>query len=406
MLHIAGGTYLEFCYEPHWSELFGSGGRAAAAMSLLSEDIVLHTYVSKELSDVLNAVSATFGFQTEAKEIAITPSFTYDHPLAVPNIQPNRYVIEPEPSLTITADHVLRFGFLEGDAVVTADRVVYDPQSSIDPKPFHQNGSTTGHLAVVANERESRMLSGEELLDADWRSLVDRLAAEVVVVKRGPRGALVVTKDEVVAVPAFRTGRVWPLGSGDVFAAAFAHFWAERSLAPVDAATEASRAVAYYSDTSSLPIPRDLGDIHDFMPLPSESSGSELPSSRHQVYLAGPFFNMGQRWVIREVKQALENQRVSVFSPFHDVGRGASADVVPPDLAALDECKVVLAIVDGLDAGTLFEVGYARAKGIPVVALVQNESPGDMTMIEGSDCRIVDDFASAIYEVVWTVLAR
>ena len=48
MIHVTGGTYLEFCSEPHWNELFGSGLRGAAAVSSLSEDVLLSTYIDKE----------------------------------------------------------------------------------------------------------------------------------------------------------------------------------------------------------------------------------------------------------------------------------------------------------------------------------------------------------------------
>lgn len=51
--------------------------------------------------------------------------------------------------------------------------------------------------------------------------------ADVVVIKMGGHGALVATKSsEPTAVPAYKSGNVWKLGSGDVFSAAFTSFWA------------------------------------------------------------------------------------------------------------------------------------------------------------------------------------
>jgi len=44
-MDIAGGLYRERCYIPKWDALFGSGGRAAAAISILSPGGILHTYV-------------------------------------------------------------------------------------------------------------------------------------------------------------------------------------------------------------------------------------------------------------------------------------------------------------------------------------------------------------------------
>jgi nucleoside 2-deoxyribosyltransferase len=62
----------------------------------------------------------------------------------------------------------------------------------------------------------------------------------------------------------------------------------------------------------------------------------------------------------------------------------------------------MLAILDGCDSGTLFEVGYAVKEGIPVIALAQNLRASDTTMLAGStQCHIVNDFATAVYHATW-----
>ena len=96
------------------------------------------------------------------------------------------------------------------------------------------------------------------------------------------------------------------------------------------------------------------------------------------------FFTISQRWLVDEVRRELGNLGLEVFSPVHDVGPGPAMVVAPADIAALDECDVVFALLDGLDSGTLFEVGYARAREIPVYALAQSVSTEDLKMIEGS----------------------
>jgi nucleoside 2-deoxyribosyltransferase len=119
------------------------------------------------------------------------------------------------------------------------------------------------------------------------------------------------------------------------------------------------------------------------------------------VYLAGPFFSMGQRWVIDEALHALQDFRVPVFSPVHEVGPGPAEIVGPADLKGLAGCDSVLAIVDGLDAGTIFEIGYARAQGKPVYALAQTVASEDLKMLQGSGCRVFDDFVTAVHHAVW-----
>ena len=45
-----------------------------------------------------------------------------------------------------------------------------------------------------------------------------------------------------------------------------------------------------------------------------------------KVYLAGPFFSMGQRWLVDEARRCLGELGMDVFSPFHDIGPGAAHD--------------------------------------------------------------------------------
>ena len=120
-----------------------------------------------------------------------------------------------------------------------------------------------------------------------------------------------------------------------------------------------------------------------------------------RVYLAAPFFDLGQRWIVEETRSLLLDMGVDVFSPLHDVGSGPGHLVAPQDLLGLDSANAVLAILNGADVGTVFEVGYAVAKKLPVVALAQNMRAEDLKMIEGTGGFVVEDLVSAIYHVVW-----
>lgn len=95
----------------------------------------------------------------------------------------------------------------------------------------------------------------------------------------------------------------------------------------------------------------------------------------------------------------------NTFSPIHDVGAyGGSDYIASKDLDGLRSCNTVLAVIDGEDAGTLFEVGYARSLGIPVVALAEAPRPESLTMLAGTGCTITDDFTTAIYGAIWSSL--
>jgi hypothetical protein len=400
---VAGGTYWEFCAEPHWNQLFGSGGRAAAALKELAGAVELWTYIGKDDRIELDLRAHTFGISAHTTTIPETVSFTYAHGLSVPTIRPSLHMLTSAQPFVVKGDVVLRFGLVEGDAVVHGGRVIYDPQSMSNPRPFGENGSRAGQLAILGNAQEIRMLaevvSGTQRVTTieDAAEAVRRAsAAQVVVVKQASRGTVLVSAQGTTRLPAFRTERVWPIGSGDVFAAAFAYWWGMRDIPLDEAVRRASLSTAYYCDTQALPIPADESKL-TFPPLripgPEEASG--------RVYLAGPFFTMAERWIVTEARKSLIEQGIQVFSPFHDVGHGLASDVVPADLKALDESALVFALLDGLDAGTLFEVGYARAKSIPVIALTQNETHEDLKMLAGTDCEFVTDLTSGVYRVAW-----
>jgi nucleoside 2-deoxyribosyltransferase len=402
MLDISGGAYFEVCVEPESNELFGSGLRAAAAVSGISKGVRLHTYVSERDRNNLLANAAGFGVQLLTHAIPKSVRFHYLHGLGTPEISPPVHMIQPANPILVNAINVLRFGFLEGEAVVSGTRVVYDPQSPYNPRPFHENKSTAKRLAYVTNLREAAILTGKNKPENMGHVLLKKHRAEVAVIKQGTLGALVVTAERTTTVPPLKTDHVWPIGSGDVFSAAFAHFWAEKKMKPVDAATRASAATAYYCNSRQLPLPRNYLARTEAFPIVNTKSSKS--SKAPLIYLAGPFFTMAQRWLIDEARRSLQAQNVKVFSPLHDVGRGDAKKVVPADIDALNRCAAVFAILDGVDTGTIFEAGYARAKGIPVIAFVQNEHQDTLKMLQGTMCEITSDFVTAIYRAVWAAL--
>jgi nucleoside 2-deoxyribosyltransferase len=221
------------------------------------------------------------------------------------------------------------------------------------------------------------------------------------VVKRGSLGATVITSSEIRNIPAYRTQRVWPVGSGDVFAAVFAFYWASDKTDPFTAASRASLATAYYCDTKRLPIPTNFTEQAKYQPIEKKN---DFPLSPKQVYLAGPFFTMAERWVINQAREYLMEQGFKVFSPLHDIGFGTAMEVAPADIEGLKHSDIVFALLDGLDAGTVFEIGYARSHYKPVVVFVQNESDESLKMLAGTNCEIVNDFVSAIYRTVWAAM--
>lgn len=162
MIHVVGGTYLEYCREPAWNELFGSGLRAAIALAKLGAHSKLNTLIGPDQRPVLEMKADTNCVVVEVTEIPETIRFEYLHPLSKPFIEPELVVralaIEPR-TLHLKAERVLRYGIMEGTAQVEAEMAVYDPQSPSNPRMFGENGSTAKHLAIVANRSEMKKLT-------------------------------------------------------------------------------------------------------------------------------------------------------------------------------------------------------------------------------------------------------
>lgn len=303
------------------------------------------------------------------------------------------------------ADDALVFGMLEGDPVVHARRVVYDPQNPLRPRWFEDTGSTAEQVTYVLNRREGQLLTGEDEPDAIVRAIVARPGVAGCTLKLGPRGALAAgAAAELVSVPCYRTDRVWPVGSGDVFAAVTAWGLFGEEVSHGDAALAASRGVATYCETGAMPSQPDLLLGKKPFHFREVRAGDGREGRPPRLYLASPFFAIQDRWLVEETRDALEGFGIDVFSPVHEIGPGEASIVAPQDLDGLRKCGIVLALLDALDPGTLMEIGYARALNIPVLAYVRGVSTEDLKMIEGSGCSLERDFTTALYRVTWDAL--
>lgn len=400
---VVGGVYEERCLRPDWYEVYGSAGRACSAIAAIDDQVTvaLHCYADVRIQEALTARSVLERTQLHASTIANTIQFVYVHGLDRPQIE---NATTGQPALNVKAANVLRFGMLESDAVVDGGNVVYDPQTAVSPAVFHANGSRADRLAVVLNEDEARSMTG--LYGADMSELTvavrDLNRADIVVVKRGPLGAVVFDGATCSLVPALHTKTVWKIGSGDIFCAHFALNWAVHGRDPVESARAASRATASYCETGGFPNAKLLQSLDAKPVVPSDQF---LTGHLPRVYLAAPFFTLAQLWMVEQTRTQLQHLGLDVFSPYHDVGLGPAEKVVEADLKGLRDVDLVFAIADGLDAGTLIEIGYALARGTPVVVYCENESEGDLKMMSGSGCILCTDYVSAIYRALWTAIS-
>lgn len=100
-----------------------------------------------------------------------------------------------------------------------------------------------------------------------------------------------------------------------------------------------------------------------------------------RIFIAGPLFSQAEREFNLKVDSHLRKHGFETFLPQREVGelwekirergRRAYRTIYREDLRGLEQADAVVAILDGpdVDSGTAFEVGYASARGKPVIGL-------------------------------------
>ncbi len=380
-MQIAGGLYQESCEVTHWDALFGSGGRAAAVVASLAGKSTLHTYAAPS-----NCGLSTFedmGVCVVAYSAPTTIAFAYFHPLSQPHIQP--LTIKRQAPIQVSGEVVLRFGLLEGDAVVSATRAIYDPQTHKQSNPFHTNGSRAQHLALVLNESELEALAGTHELSSAAATLMREQGATVVVVKRGLRGAMVFERGTApMIVPAYHSERVFKIGTGDVFSAAFAFHWGEEARPASEAADLASRTVAAYCAKPGFPLQPELSECA--RPLPTSSPGV--------VLLEGQLDTLGQRYTLEEARFCLTQLGVPVACPALEQHN------------TTDSPSAILVVADGLGTALPQLIEKLISAAIPVIVLAESKAETVPRVVANGGLTTTDDFATALYLAGWAAMER
>ncbi|MFN4249836.1 PfkB family carbohydrate kinase [Deinococcus sp.] len=399
VLAVVGGVYRETCEFPIWDSVFGSAGRAAALLAH-HHPLTLHSVTSPGFSERL---AYLLRGTTHRATLKFTPAeqgvtFEYLHALGSPTYYPDP--APQRPRLTVEADNILKFGALEFDTVTRCRRLVYDPQNS-HPEPHDAGGASADQVVYVLNHIQARSMTGQENLQDAAVTILENPAIRAVIIKRGVFGADLFEQGQpAVQIGSYPTDGVFKIGSGDVFSAAFALFWMINDLSLPQAARFASAATAQYVETRDVRITLEqltarLSAVEPFY-IPEE----DIPSLG-RVYVAAPFFNLSQRWLVEEIVTFFEKERIPYFSPFHDVGRGSQKSLGEQDLEALNNCRTVFGWVDDMDPGTLLELGYARRLGLNTYTYAYDVSQTHRMMFDALNCRNYGDLAAALYNAVW-----
>jgi len=132
----------------------------------------------------------------------------------------------------------------------------------------------------------------------------------------------------------------------------------------------------YYGSNGDEP-PKRAGRGVFLSRFPGIPAMDTITFSRYQVYLAAPLFSEAERSYNARIAEQLKKNLFEVFLP-QDAGddsagreKNVQDRLFSANTNALEEADIVVAIIDGADAdsGTAWEMGYAFARGKPVIAL-------------------------------------
>lgn len=394
-LSIVGGTYIEYCFEPSYEELWGSGLRASCALSKKGFAIKFTSFVGEGDFESATGISETFEIESNFIKIEETIRWEYTHPLASP-LAYSKVLANPRIDLQLKEEIILYYGMIEANVKVTGEYVVYDPQNDV---PFSTTKSVAKHLAIVLNKQQAEMHSGisECTLEQLGKNIIEKEKAEVVIIKDGPNGGVVITNKSSDYFPVFETKSVWPIGSGDIFSAVFAWKWAIEKINPVDAANLASQYTASFCESRVIPL---------------ENSGGRKPiklkKSSKKIFLTGPFDNFPNKLVINEVRESLIRFGGSLLSNLIDIGRIPDLSkemtlkaIFDNSILQIQNCDVVFAILYNNDEKTIFEIDYALTKKKLVIILTEKLDEPYKAKFSNENCFITSDFATAVYRSSW-----
>jgi nucleoside 2-deoxyribosyltransferase len=94
-----------------------------------------------------------------------------------------------------------------------------------------------------------------------------------------------------------------------------------------------------------------------------------------KVYIAGTLSSKKDREFLEIIDSLCKKYKLKTFLPHRDVGLwedvGNVKTVAKKDIDAFKDCKLLIASLNGFypGAGTAFEMGYAYAKKIPIIAI-------------------------------------
>ncbi len=131
------------------------------------------------------------------------------------------------------------------------------------------------------------------------------------------------------------------------------------------------------------------------------------------IYLAGPLFSTAERNYNLELAGHLRGGALGVFLPQEECeGLSTPGEIYEKCIEGIRGASVVVAVLDGTDAdsGTAWEMGYAMARGIPVIGLRtdfrQHGDDGGLNLMLSQSCTGIIEISSLTGSTVEDIANR
>ena len=96
-----------------------------------------------------------------------------------------------------------------------------------------------------------------------------------------------------------------------------------------------------------------------------------------KIYIAGPLFVKEARKILEKIDKLCKELGFDTYLPHRDMGVYQKGDSIPffiKNRDMVDKCEIMVAYLDwkGISSGTAWEIGYAHAKKVPIIGIVED----------------------------------
>ncbi|MBM3331799.1 hypothetical protein FJY68_08115 [candidate division WOR-3 bacterium] len=122
------------------------------------------------------------------------------------------------------------------------------------------------------------------------------------------------------------------------------------------------------------------------------------------IYVAGPLYTPGDRHYLCAIDAVCTDCGFRTYLPHRDGGLAPSSgrrtlSFFSSDVSALEDCYAVVAVLNGtdVDSGTAWELGYAYARGKPLIGIYEDtrvdNPPADLNLMITNSVRVISSEA-------------